>query len=174
MNRISITKVHDASVPPDPGSPKHASVLPQILDRLEDPNAPPLEMIRLIAIEIASIVDGMQRNEEIGTPRSISKSPLEQVKALRLLSRTLLESNVPDSRDVLNIDGPKFRFVLDKICDCFTEALNRTMKQPSDGMVKGMIRREFRDLLAASEQDIRREIAKPDFSYVPEPEVPDR
>ena len=174
MNRISIKKVHDGPVPPDPDTPKRASVLPKILDRLEDPDASPFEMIRLIAIEIASIVDGMQRNEEIGTPKSTSKSPLEQVKALRLLSRILLESYVPDSRDVLNLDGPKFQFVFDKIVGFLKEALNRTMKQPSDGMLKGMILKEFSDLIRMGDQDIRRASAKPDFSYAPEPEVPDR
>jgi hypothetical protein len=174
MNRISVKKVHDAPGPPDSGSPKRASVLPKILDRLEDPDASPFEINRLIAIEIASVICAMQRNEEIGTPKSASKSALEQVKALRLLSRTLVESYVPDSRDVLNVAGPKFQFVLNKIRECFKEALNRTLKQPSDGMLRGMIQREFRDLLNASQQDIQREIAKPDFSYVPEQEVPDR
>jgi hypothetical protein len=89
MNRISIKAVHDAPVLPDTGSPKRASLLPKILDRLEDPNVAVVEIIRLIAIEIAGIAEGMQRNEEIGTPRSQTKSPVERVKVLRLLSRSL-------------------------------------------------------------------------------------
>jgi hypothetical protein len=167
MNRISITKVHDDSAPSDAGSSKRASVLPKILDRLEDPNASAAEIIRLITNEIAIIVEGMRRNEEIGTPRSTSTSPLEQVKALRLLSTSLVESHALDSRDILNLRGPKFQFVLIEIIECFKEALNLTMKQPSDDMVKGMIMREFRDLMAGREQDIQREINRPDFSHVP-------
>jgi|SRR5579864_5902862 len=119
MNRISIKKVYDDPVAPDAGSPKRASLLPTILDRLQDPNASAGQINRLISIEIASVIDGMQRNEEIGTARSTSKSPLEQIKALRLLSRTLVESHVPDSHDVLNIRGPKFLYVFTKIHGCF-------------------------------------------------------
>ena len=59
MNRISIKAVHDAPVLPDTGSPKRASLLPKILDRPEDPNVAVVKIIRLIAIEIAGIAEGM-------------------------------------------------------------------------------------------------------------------
>jgi hypothetical protein len=174
MNRISIKKVYDDPVPPDAGSPKRASVLPKILDRLEDAEASPFEIIRLISVEIAGIVDAMQRNDEIGTPKSASKSALEQVKALRLLSRTLVESYVPDSRDVLNIRGPKFQYVFFRIHGCLREALEHATKKPLGEFVNAMILREFKDRVVMNEQDMQREIDKPDFSYVFEPKVPDR
>jgi hypothetical protein len=174
MSRISIKKVHEATAPPYAGSPKRASVLPKILDRLQDPDASAAEINRLITIEIADIIDGMQRNEEIGTPRSTSKSPLEQIKALRLLSRTLVESYVPDSRDVLNIRGPKFLYALTRIYGCLREALEHVTQKSSNEPLNAMILTEFRDRLSMSEQALQREIDKPDFSYVPERQIPER
>src|SRR6266478_190522 len=79
MNRISIKAVRDAPVLPETDSPKRASLLPEILDRLKDPNVAVSQIIHLIAIEIAGIADAMRKNEEATNPRSESKSPVEQV-----------------------------------------------------------------------------------------------
>ena len=171
---ISIKAIHDAPVLPDAGSPKRASLLPKILDRLEDPNAAVAEKIHLIAIEIAGIAQGMQRNEEIGTPGSQSKSPVEQVKVLRLLSRTLVESYVPDARDALDMNGPKFHFVFSKILDCFKDALMQATQKPLKDALNRSILKEFADLIRERQADIQREVDKPEFSYDVERDVPHR
>lgn len=174
MNRIAIKKAHDAPVPPDPGSPKRASVLPTILVRLEDPSASVGELNRLIAIEIAGIADAMQKDEEIGAPKSASKSALEQIKALRLLSRTLAESYVPDSRDVLDLHGPKFLFVLSKISGCLDDALIKATGKPLNDLLNQLIRREFNDLIRVRAQEIKHAIDDPKFSFDVEGKAPTR
>jgi hypothetical protein len=174
MNRISIKAVRDAPVLPEKDSPKRASLLPEILDRLKDPNVAVSQIIHLIAIEIAGIADAMRKNEEATNPRSESKSPVEQVKVLRLLSRTLVESYVPDTRDVLDMDGPKFAFVFSKILDCFKDALVHATKKPIGDFLNQIIIKEFADLIKERQQDIQREINHPKFSYHVDRKVPDR
>ena len=75
MNRISIKAVHDAPVLSDTGGPKRASLLPEILDRLKDPDVAVSQIIHLIAIEIAGIADAMGKTKKLPT-RDRNRSPL--------------------------------------------------------------------------------------------------
>lgn len=158
MNHSSIEAVRIDPLPPSGDSAKRASLLPEIADRLEDSNISLDEITRLIAIEIVHIIEAMQSCEENGTPKSQLKSYLEQVKALRLLSRTFVESYAPAKRDVLNLAGPKFVFVFDKILECFKDALEESTGRPRDDASNQHIIRTFADLIRQRDTDIQREV----------------
>jgi hypothetical protein len=158
MNRSSIEAVHLVVPLPSGDSPNRTSLLPEIAGRLRDPNASVDEIVRPIAIEIVHIIEAMQTCEEIGTPKSQLKSYLEQVKALRLLSRTFVESYAPAKRDVLNLGGPKFLFVFEKILECFKDALEESTGRPRTDASNQHIMKTFADRIRQRQADIQREV----------------
>lgn len=78
----------------------------------------------------------------------------EQVKALRELSKTLVEAEALSKRDILNFDGPKFQFVLGELVKLYKKSLiqaSMTESQAND------VLKLFRDLLAVYEPVLRKE-----------------
>jgi len=111
-------KYNSAAEDKKPGKRVESSKLTEIRTKIEDPNVSQAELSKLIALEMAAILDGM--NEHLDKPNSgvkgmdaniAIKSLSEQLKGVRELGRQIIEMDNQAKRDFINFDGEKFQFV---------------------------------------------------------------
>jgi hypothetical protein len=102
--------------------PSPKSGVETLYTMVADPDAPIADISRLIAVQIAGILVAMA--DERPTHRQASQRYLnDQVQVYRELQRTLTESDALSNRDTLDLDGPKFKFILTEIVRLFRQAL---------------------------------------------------
>jgi hypothetical protein len=139
-------------------APDAESKLGEILDKLQDPNVSIAEALRLIPVEIGLLIQEMGTNEANDAAASRRKSCLEQIGALRVLAKVAKEADAGAKRDVLNFDGPKFKFVLGEMVRYFKEAALTALR--GDTSAVNNIMKEWRDLMAINETELRRQAEK--------------
>jgi hypothetical protein len=164
MIRYSIEAVYIAPPVPSGVTPKRASIMPEMSDRLRDPNASIGDLQRLITIEMAHLVEAMRKCEEMGAPISELKFCGEQIRVLRQLFRTFVEFHTAAKREVLNIRGRKFQIAFYQIHKCLRAALEESSRSPDNDLLNQTILRNFRDEVAAHEEDIQRAVDEIDSS----------
>jgi len=154
------------NVPEDPESPTAVSFdqYDKILEKIENPNCPVADVSRLISIEIAKATRDMARLiGPIADPTLAwkSKALSEHIKALRELSKQLSETDVLSKKDVLNMEGPKFGYVMHEIAKLYKKALKEAGCEPA--LIESAVR-HFADLVSMETERIRREMEKIDSS----------
>jgi hypothetical protein len=121
-----------------------------------DRNEPVYVIARKIATEMAATI------KEMTTPVGRFQRRLPQVhfnnqmKALRELRMTLVEGEALSKRDLLNLDGPKFKFVLETTIRLFDQAL---LDAGMEDSVAQNVMRQFRDLMSANDRTLRSELS---------------
>ena len=138
--------------------PNRESKLPEILDKLKDPNFSLAEVTRLIAAETTLIAQDIRTCESDGAAAFKRKNSMGQITALRALAETAKAADAWAKRDVLNFDGPKFKFALGKIAGYFKEAALKALR--GDKSTVNSIMRHWGDILAVHELELRRETEK--------------
>lgn len=149
-------------------TPERESMLPKILEKINDPNYPLEEVNRYIAIEIAFVT------QEMGTLRHrvkggnfsetfLQKSYEQQVKALQALEKSLTSTDILRHRDLLNFDGPKFQYVFGELVNIFKLSCQDALGKDNETMVQSIMK-HYRDHLAMRESDLRKESEKIDSS----------
>jgi hypothetical protein len=133
------------------------SRIPNILERLKDPNFSAHEVTRLVTEEIALLVQEMREDAYDSTLAFKLKSCSTQIKALRALEKVLEKSE--RNRDVLNFDGRQFVFAVGRIVDVFMEATQTALGKNYESC-SGSIWKHLRDEIGMKEEEIRRETAK--------------
>jgi hypothetical protein len=112
--------------------------------------------IRLIAIQIAGILVAMADDGPIR--RQASQRYLnDQLKVYRELQRTLTESDALSTRDTLDLDGPKFKFIFTELIRLFRQALTDA-GTPEPLAQNAML--QFGDLVKANDERLRIEMNK--------------
>jgi hypothetical protein len=117
---------------------------------------------RLISIEIAKTTRDLSKLVGNGADPTLawkSKFYAEHVKALRELSKQLTETDVLSKKDVLNLDGPKFLFVMTEISTLYKKALKEAGCEPA--LVENTMR-HFADLVSVATDQLRRDVEKID------------
>jgi hypothetical protein len=144
-----------------PGKRELSSKLNEIRTKIEDTNISQAELSKLIALEMASILDGM--NEHLDNPTSgikgmdanlAIKSLSEQLKGVRELGRQIIEMDNQAKRDFINFDGEKFQFVAGQWLQMGVEAL-RSMGWDEHTVTSYV--KQFRSQIEMNELRIRRE-----------------
>lgn len=125
---------------------------------IADPDSSLPDIMRLIALEMALIMKKMTSERDPLDRGMLSMRDLnDQIKAYRELQRTLTESDALSKKDVLNMDGPKFKFVFKEIVRLFSEAM-KDAHVPEDLAQNVMM--QFGDKLKTNDESIRREMNK--------------
>jgi hypothetical protein len=140
------------------------SMLPQILEKIHDPNFPLAEVNRLIAIEIAFIAQEMARlRGEVKhgnhSETFLQKSYEANIKALAQLEKSLTSTDILAHRDILNMDGPKFQWLFGQVVDSFKKACQDALGRDGETMVQSIMK-HWRDELAMRESDWRSGVEK--------------
>jgi hypothetical protein len=128
----------------------------EILEMIRDPNSSMIEINRKIAMEIAHATSDIA-SAALSTDTSPYKlKALEaQVKALRELSRTLVEAENFAKRDILNFDGPKFKYVFVQMLNLFKQSMVHTGLL-QETQVNNVLK-AFQDKFAVYDQVLRKE-----------------
>ncbi len=148
----------DGSVNQDSnGSLRRLTVLPELKEKLEDPNFPVHELSRLIALEIISISQQMAECENDPSLQFKMKGYNDQIKGLRELAKSIQETDILSRKDILNFDGPKFKFVFTEIVGTFRKA---TREAGCDESLQISIMKHFADAMRMKEPDLRRDTAR--------------
>ena len=149
---------------PDMGAEEEAPKLSrmlEVLDMIGDPLKPVSDINRIIAGELASVVEEMSN---LPAEKSYKLGVLkEQVKALRELAKTLAENEVLSKKDILNFDGPKFQFVFQEITSNFKKAMKES------GILEAQtneVLRNFRDIMASKEFELRKATDRVESTFV--------
>lgn len=143
---------------------ERASKLDEIIEMINDPDAPLAPIKRSIAVEIAMATRAMAIASEdlsINALDALKVKGLESfVKALRELGKELMESDVLSKKDFLNFDGPKLGHVLDEYRQ---GAIDTLKKIGIDDSITQQFLRQWRDLMMEREPQIRRTTEKLEF-----------
>jgi hypothetical protein len=140
-------------------APNLESKLQEILDKIKDPNYSVVEVTHLIAVEMILIVQDMQTCERDGAAAFRRESYMAQIGALRALDKAVKEADVGRKRaDVLNFDGPKFKFVFGEMGVLFKKAAEAAIKD-DESLVKSIML-HFCDIVREHEPELRRETEK--------------
>jgi hypothetical protein len=138
-----------------------SSKLTEIRTKIEDPNISQAELSKLIALEMAAILDAM--NEHLDKPNSgikgmdaniAIKSLAEQLKGVRELGRQIIEMDNQAKRDFINFDGEKFQFVAGQWLQMGVSAL-RAMGWDEHTVTSYV--KQFRSQIEMNELRIRKE-----------------
>src|SRR5271163_1189925 len=135
-------------------APNRESKLPEILDKIKDPNVSAAEVTRLIAVEMALITQDMRTCESDGAAVSKLKSYTEQIRALRAVAEAAKEADAWTEREVFDFDGPKFRFVFGEFLKEFKRAALTVLRD--DTSTVNNIMKHLRDNLAVREEELLR------------------
>jgi hypothetical protein len=131
----------------------------KILEMLDCEEQKPAEVSRLIAIEIASVIEKMNYDDPLKRNNRSMRDLNDHVKALRELQRTLTESDTLSRKDHLDMDGPKFKFVFRFMIETFQKALKEA--NVDESIAKNVLL-NFGDAVKTSEDTLRRELNKID------------
>jgi hypothetical protein len=135
------------------------SKLLEIIEKLGSADFEPLEVHRLIAVEIALVTRAMGDRKDNSDAATVLKEGLARVKALRSLAKAIEKFDSLTKRDVLNFDGPKFQFVFDELLSYYDQAVKEALGKSGEAMAQQIIK-NFRDIIAKKEADLRRMTAK--------------
>lgn len=136
-----------------------ARSLTEIIRLIDDPTGDVAVITRLIAREIAIANEQLSQVQSDPNQSWRLRPLVEQIKALRELSKTLQEGDALSKKDVLNFDGPKFRYVLREITIVVKKAIKDAGME--DDTVLAILK-AFRSLMATRESDLRTEVNKLD------------
>jgi hypothetical protein len=137
------------------------SKLDEIARLIEDETTPPAKIKRLIALEMAAINKLMIKyGNDVNIIEGMKVKVYEtQIKSLQVLGKEVMDADMLSHKDFLNMDGKKFKYVMGKWMEGFKDAM-RSAKL--DETTANSILNHFRDIMTASEEEIRREVDKLD------------
>jgi len=165
MIRTSIEAFQIDPPPPIDDNLRRPSVMQDIIDLLNAPEAPVAEVLHLITIEIAHLVVAIRTCSERRAPIAQVKFNMSQIRALQLLSKTAIKKYARSELDDSHMDGPRFQVVYSEFVDCFRESLERaTRRTPENDQMIQTTMKIFYDLFAGRKDDIRRKVGKVDSS----------
>jgi hypothetical protein len=120
---------------------------------IADRRAPVWTIGRVIAREMVAAIKHSKM-----PVRPFQRPPVDmncRMKGLRELQKTLVESEALTKRDQLDLDGPKFKFVLGEIVRLFQQAL---MDAGTDSSHAQRIMVRFQDLRTENDETLRRDL----------------
>jgi len=129
--------------------------MPQILDALSDANYQPSEVLKLIAMESAAVVNAMS-NQSLGWGFGGQGKRLEvKLKALTQLGKLVESAEELSKKDILNLDGPKFEHCWGK----FIDWMNGSMMEAglNEEMSKSVLV-IFRDKASNGQEELQKEL----------------
>jgi len=131
--------------------------LQHIRTQLQDPQFEAAELLRIITGEIATVARRMRSLGFTKEEAHIGSCLAKQVEVLCQLAQEVRNVDMARTReDIIYFDGPKFKFVMDKVMDMFIKAMQAA---GLGEMQCGTVFRYFRDLLGENEPQLRRETA---------------
>jgi hypothetical protein len=131
--------------------------LEEILAKMQDQTSPIAEISRMITIEMTMALNDMVHLGSDPQYNTQRKNLNDEIKMLRELQKSLTETDILSKKDILNFDGPKFKFVFLEVYQLFQKALKEA------GLDRAMIDtigKQYSDLVKVNDERLRRETAR--------------
>jgi hypothetical protein len=126
-----------------------------ICAKLQDPNYQAYEVMRLVTLEIATLVTHMLSLRFTVEEAHIVRCLGEGIKALRELRHSIMDTELLRKRaDVINWEGRAIKHVVDTFVDWFVEALKEAGLEEAE---RNNVMLNYRDLAHMNESQLRRE-----------------
>lgn len=129
----------------------------RIVEMVGDADSELSDISRLIALEIAGVIALMSESDPLRRNNRSMKDLNDHVKAFRELQKTLTEADGLAKRDTLNFEGPKFQYFFKQMMELFQQAMTDA---GVDVDLSKNVMLQFRDLIQANDDRMRREINK--------------
>jgi hypothetical protein len=127
--------------------------LDRISQLVANPGVSMADISRLIALQIANVIQIMRYSPV--RSRIPQRHLNEQVKAYRELQKTLVESDGLSKRDILNLDGLKFKFIFKEVISLFKQALKDA---GADDQLAQNVMLQFGDLVKTNDENLQHEL----------------
>jgi hypothetical protein len=141
------------------GVTPEGSHLSELFAAAQNPEVKPVDLVRLILGEMSLAYRELRFTTEHSSLEFKIKPLLAQIQALRAMAETAC--SVPAlivESDIVNLDGPKFGYIIGKFMDAAQAALRETCK---DNPPIGTFAQLLADKMAALEEDCRRNLNNP-------------
>jgi len=139
-----------ASACRDPSISKLEAGSELVRTKLEDPQFEAAELLRIITVEIATVATTMRSLGFTRKEEHIRSCLAKQMEVLRQVAREVM------NEEVINFDGPKFKFMMDRVFSVFRKAMQAA---GVDEGQRSNIMRHLRDLMGENKAQLRRETA---------------
>ncbi len=131
------------------------SRMSQIVDAMQDANYQPSEVLKLIALEQAMVVNAMS-SQNLGWGFGGQGKRLEiKHKALSQLAKTVQDAEELSKKDILNLDGPKFEHCWGKFIDWMRNSMTEAGLNDETGKSVLVI---FRDKASNGQEELQKEL----------------
>jgi len=115
------------------------------------------KIARFTASQMARIVREVSRHDPTVSPALSTRQQLQEVKVLGALHHALIDCAKISHQDVLNLAGPKFKFVFQKLIVWFIETLEEV---GIDGSTCNQIMLRLHDRVVINEESLCEELKK--------------
>jgi hypothetical protein len=155
---MNATRVGDQEMSESVANGRAESNWPEILAAVSNRSFERAEFVRLILMEMSLVCQELQVTSAHSSLVFKLKPLLAEMHALRTLAETArYATELATEDDVVNLDGPKFMYVIGQLCDLVKESAQKAGCGP---LVVDTVARGFRYGLAEREDEIRRNIDK--------------
>jgi hypothetical protein len=142
------------SHPPTAGAAE--SYWTQILAAAQNPDFRPKDLVLPILMQMYVVCRALGEAGEHSSREFKIKSLVAQIRALRTLAETARDmSELSIQNDALDLDGPKFKYVLGRIIDVFAESAQESNCGP---LYCQTIMALFAKKIGEAEEDIRKNV----------------
>jgi hypothetical protein len=133
------------------------SLLPMIQEKLELPDCPASELLRMILIEQVRMIQELSVNEPNRAKASYRlrafRAQFVSLRTLATLVRQMEKSKKKE--DQLKFDGPTVTHLVSGLVDCFEQALKETIGKNDPATQKSVLL-HLSDIMAMAEPELRR------------------
>ena len=133
-----------------------AALFERLSDMIADAHVPMGNISRVIAAQIVAVISEMSHDSP-GLYHVRKQHLNDLLRGYRELQRTLLEADALSKQDVLNMDGPKFKFFFTETIKLFRTALQ--VAGIDDALAQNVML-QFGDLIKSHDERLRREVNK--------------
>lgn len=143
----------------DASPPSPDDRMAMIQRMIEDPDSDPFEAMNVIKLEICTMTAHFRRltnDPDVGCSSRL-RIYAANIKALRELQRSIMDTELLRKRDTLNLDGEKAKFLINWLNAWFTKGMKEAglMEETRNNVMK-----QYRDISIVEEPNLRRELAK--------------
>jgi hypothetical protein len=158
LNMTGVVVGADRSLEFEQDQPRE-SKYQEIREKFSSPDFQTKETLRLILVQMTMVINDMRARENDPNAAAFIRFCSEEIRALRALAKQVEETDRLSHLDVLDFDGPKFKYVLKQLAASFKQAALNVLGKDHDEMVN-RIMIQFRDIATMNDEEIRRNTKK--------------
>lgn len=139
---------------PEPDPSVGESGMQSIIEKLHDPQYSGIEVMRLILKEQLLAYQALIEYGRDPSKALNAQLCLKVIETLSYLAEQVLANDATSNRDVLNLDGPKFKYFFAEIKKVFEGSLKKALGSGSGHLVQDIMSR-FDEIMAQGDQELR-------------------